>query len=181
MSETTLAARECAVCPQFFAPRSDTHSACSPKCAQRWVNQQKRAAAADRRATRERLVELRPRSQWLKIAQRVFNAWILIRDAGKPCVSCGRQHKGSMDAGHYIAAGDCEALRFHELQVRAQCVPCNHKRHGALIGFRQQLVRELGPVQVEALEAWPDEKRFTVDELKDIIALYRMRIRAAVQ
>lgn len=181
MTETALENRQCSVCPQIFAPRSDTHAACSPRCAQRWVNAQKRAAAADRRATRKRLVELRPRSAWLALAQRAFNAWILIRDAGKPCVSCRRQHKGKMDAGHYIAAGDCEALRFHEPQVRAQCTPCNHKRHGALIGFRQQLVRELGAESVEALERQPDDKRHTIPELRAIRDRYRALIRDRIK
>lgn len=179
MSDAALANRQCQACPQFFAPRSDTARACSPRCAQRYVNAQKRAAAAERRADRRRLLELRPRAKWLAIAQRVFNGWILLRDKGKPCVSCGRQHKGKMDAGHYIAAGDCEALRFSAEQVRAQCTPCNHKRHGALIGFRQQLVRELGARRVEELERHPDDKRFTVDELQAIIELYRRLIREA--
>ena len=180
VSETALAPIPCAVCPQFFTPRSDTARACSPRCAQRYVNAQKRAAAADRRATRERLIALRSRSDWLKIVQRTFNQWILLRDAGKRCVSCRRQHKGKMDAGHYIAAGDCEALRFHEPQVRAQCTPCNHKRHGALIGFRQQLVRELGADAVEALENQPDDKRHTIPELRAIRDRYRALIRAKI-
>lgn len=181
MSETTAVARQCAACPQFFAPRSDTHAACSQRCAMRLVNAQKRVAAQDRRATRERLVELRPHSAWLNLAQRTFNAWVLIRDAGLPCVSCGRHHKGKFNAGHYIAAGDCEALRFDEFNVWAQCVPCNHKRHGDLVRFRAELTRRIGDAGVARLENLGPDRAYSVDELKTIIALYRGKIRAAVQ
>jgi hypothetical protein len=147
----------------------------------RLVNAKKMAAALDRRETRERLMELRPRSAWLALAQRTFNAWILIRDAGLPCVSCGRHHKGKFNAGHYIAAGDCEALRFDEANVWAQCVPCNHKRHGDLIRFRQELVRRIGTAGILRLENFGLDKSFTIDELKAIIALYRAKIRGESQ
>ena len=179
MSEAATETRQCAACPQLFTPRSDTALACSPRCAMRLVSAKKRAAAAERRATRERLLDLRPRAAWLAIAQRTFNAWILIRDAGLPCVSCGRLHKGKFNAGHYIAAGDAEALRFDESNVWAQCVPCNHKRHGDLVRFRQELVRRIGPDGVARLENFGPDRLFTVDELKAIIALYRAKIRAA--
>lgn len=178
VTEEALENRQCAVCPQLFTPRSDTHAACSPRCAQRWVNAQKRAAAADRRATRERLVELRPRSDWLKLAQRTFNSWILIRDAGKPCVSCGRRHKGKVDAGHYIAAGEREALTFDPANLHLQCHPCNGPKHGNLVPFRAELLIRIGPDEVARLEDCRELKTHTVDELKAITAHYRGLIRA---
>lgn len=181
MTETALDPIQCAACPQFFSPRSDTARACSPRCAQRYVNAQKRAAAAERRATRERLLELRPRSKWLTIAQATFNAWILVRDRGKPCVSCGRRHKGKVDAGHYIAAGEREALTFDPANLHLQCHPCNTRLHGNLVKFRAELLLRIGPDEVARLESCRDPKTHTVEELKAIIARYRALIREAVQ
>jgi len=179
VSETALANRQCAVCPQFFMPRSDTARACSPNCAQRLVRADKQARAADRRATRLALLALKPRAKWLREAQAAFNAWVLIRDAGQPCVSCLRHHKGKIDAGHYIAAGDSEALRFEEKNCHAQCMPCNDHKHGNLIRYRAELLRRIGPAEVERLESCCDQKTHSVEELKAIIARYRALIREA--
>jgi hypothetical protein len=145
------------------------------------VNVQKRAAAADRRETREKLLAMKPRAKWLAEAQRVCNQWILIRDAGKPCVSCGRHHKGKVDAGHYIAAGESEALTFSTENLHAQCSPCNTKLHGNLVRFRAELLRRIGPAEVERLETCTEKKVHSIAELREIRDYFRALVRAAVQ
>ncbi len=134
----------------------------------RLVSAEKRRVAAERRATRERLLALKPRAHWLREAQAAFNSWILIRDAGKPCVSCGRHHRGKVDAGHYVAAGESEALAMDPANVHGQCHPCNGPRHGNLIAFRAELLRRIGPAEVARLESCTDRKVHTVAELKAI-------------
>jgi len=44
----------------------------------------KNAAKRDR----ERKMEVKPLSYWMKRAQAAFNAWVRERDAGQPCISC---------------------------------------------------------------------------------------------
>ena len=50
----------------------------------------KNAAKRDR----ERRMEVKPLSYWMKRAQSAFNAWVRARDDGQPCISCGRIHQG---------------------------------------------------------------------------------------
>ena len=47
-----------------------------------------------------------------------FNRFIRLRDCGQACISCGKPpNDGRFDAGHYITAGSCSALRFDEQNV----------------------------------------------------------------
>lgn len=178
MTEAALANRQCIVCPQFFPPRSDTARVCSPKCAQKLVRADKKARADDRRATRLALLALKPRAKWLREAQAAFNAWVVMRDAGLPCVSCGRHHKGKIDAGHYIAAGEREALAMDPANAWAQCHPCNTRLSGNLIRYRIELLRRVGPAEVARLESCTEKKAHTIDELREIRDRYRALVRA---
>lgn len=97
--------------------------------------------------------------QLVQKAQKRFNAWIRKRDIGDneffSCISCGRStHRTKANASHYMSAGNHQSLRFHEDNVWASCISCNMYNHGALIGYRQALVKKLGLEKVEWLETY---------------------------
>jgi hypothetical protein len=169
--------RKCKVCRALFAKRSMTHVACSPACAE-VVGQAKaakeRAAAerADKRETREKLEAIKPRAKWLSEAQSAFNAFVRARDAHLPCVSCGRYHEGSWDAGHWLTTGARPELRFDEQNVHRQCVPCNRHLHGNTVLYRLELLRRIGPAAVERLEGPCPPRHYSIDDLRAIKQKY---------
>ncbi len=134
---------------------------------------EKKAQAAERKSDRAKREAMKSRSQWLREAQAAFNKVIRLRDAKLPCVSCLRFHDGSYDAGHYRTVGSSPALRFDEANVHRQCVPCNQHLHGNTVAYRAELLRRVGPAEVDRIEGPHDPKKYTVDDLREIRDRYR--------
>lgn len=137
--------------------------------------------AAEKRADRLRLLELKPRAKWVKEAQSAFNAFIRWRDRDAACISCGKEAtaRGSWDAGHYIAAGAQPGLRFDEDGCNKQCVKCNQHLHGNLVMYRLGLIARRGLAIVERLESAQEPKTHTIEELREIRDRYRRLVREA--
>lgn len=107
-----------------------------------------------------------------KKVQRVFNKWIRTRDAGLPCISCGKI-SDKVDAGHYIAQGSSGELRYNENNVHLQCTACNRFKHGNLIEYRIGLIEKIGENQVVLLEKMRNKtKKWTREELTELLERY---------
>jgi hypothetical protein len=157
---------------------------CSPACAQAYAKklaEQKAARAKrdDRKSLREALEKAKTRGQHLKELQTAFNAWIRARDAGLPCISCGRpaSWRGQWDAGHYRSVGSNPASRFDPLNVNKQCGPCNVHLSGNLIAYRAGLVKKIGLAEVERLEGPHLPLKLTLPEILEMKAFYRAEVR----
>jgi hypothetical protein len=114
-----------------------------------------------------------------KLTQREFNAYIRLRDANLPCVSCGRFHQGQWHAGHYRTTKSQPALRYNELNCWRQCAPCNNHKSGNITEYRIELIRRIGIDLVEWLEK--DHKqpaKWTIEELKALRKYYKNAQRA---
>jgi hypothetical protein len=122
-------------------------------------------------------VALKSRGDWLREAQAVFNKYIRLRDAELPCVSCGRFHEGQWHAGHYLSVGAHPELRFNELQVWKQCMPCNAHLSGNQVNYRIELINRIGLDKVEWLEGKHEPLKLTIDEIKVLIAEYKLKIK----
>lgn len=176
----TLAAQpigECQACGKSFPRFSTFQRICrTPRCAGRIVKMDKRKEAEETRAKR---LAIKPRAKWMSEAQAAFNSWVRARDeaAGLPCISCGRHHAGSHDAGHYLTTGARPELRFHEQNAWRQCVPCNRHLHGNLILYRVELARRIGLEAVEKLEGPHPPIHYSVDDLRIIKHTYRAKAR----
>lgn len=166
---------KCKVCRAEFVKRSITHKCCGPDCAAEWVKMEREKA--DRRTLKARKAAIKTRSQWLKEAQAAFNAWIRHRDSKLPCISCGRFHKGSWDAGHYRSVGAAPELRFNEDNVHRQCVPCNQHKSGNAVEYRIRLINRIGVDRVEYLEQKHDAARYTIEDAIRIKAEYKARLK----
>lgn len=88
--------------------------------------------------------------QLKKLAQVHHNKYIRKRDEGLPCISCGN-NKGT-DAGHYIAVGSCDALRYDEDNTHLQCGSCNRFKGGNQINYRFGLEQRIGVDRLIRLE-----------------------------
>lgn len=166
---------KCKHCGNPFVRQRPMQRACSVACALELAWSKR--AKADRAETKAKLAAIKPRSQWVKEAQAAFNAYIRARDAGRPCVSCGRHHQGQIHAGHYLSTGARPELRFDESNVHGQCQPCNTHLHGNLVLYRTELIRRIGLLEVVRLEGPQAPRKYTVDDLRAIRNEYRARLR----
>lgn len=167
--------RKCAICKESFEPRSMTHKACGPECAATHAEVIRKAQ--ERKTDRERRTALKTRQDWLREAQAAFNAFIRARDHDQPCISCGRFHDGSWDAGHYRSVGAAPALRFDENNVHKQCVPCNQHKGGNVVEYRIRLVEKIGRIAVEWLEREPPPAKYTIEDAQKIKARYKLKLK----
>lgn len=132
----------------------------------------------ERREIARRKRELKPISHWLNETQKVFNEYIRLRDQREPCISCGKLDAPEWCAGHYRSRGAASQLRFNEDNVHKQCNKnCNLELSGNIAEYRPRLVAKIGLARVEALENDNSTKKWTREELDELRAYYRDKIR----
>jgi len=126
------------------------------------------------------LEKLETHSDWLKKLQKVFNAYIRHRDKDKRCISCQTPLNGrKFDAGHCYSVGAYPNLRFNEDNVHGQCVHCNQHKHGNIHEYMSNLPIVIGDEAFERLQAKRnDPLKLTIPEIKDLIELYKHKIKS---
>lgn len=169
-------------CRASFVPQRLGQAVCSPKCgvAIKDVNQAKAKKSLEserRKELRAAKERVKPKGQYMREAQVAINAWVRVRDAALPCVSCGRHHDGQYHAGHYRTVGSNPALRFEPLNIHKQCAPCNNHKSGDIVNYRIELVKRIGADLVEWLEGPHEPKRYTIEDLKSITSEYRQKLK----
>lgn len=182
LTSTTPRRRKCAVCTEPFKPQRMGQKVCGPACAQ--VQGRRETEKQDRQETRERRQALKTRSDWLKEAQAMFNAFIRARDAHLPCICCGRTSEkqyltgSNWDCGHYRSTGSAPHLRFNEDNAHRQLTVCNRHGAGRAVDYRMGLIARIGLERVEALESDQTPRHYSIDDLKAIKATYAAKLRA---
>jgi hypothetical protein len=122
-------------------------------------------------------VDLMTASDYKKLAQSVFNQYIRLRDKGQPCISCQKTPKKE-NAGHFWSSGGHSNVRFDEMNVHLQCEHCNSFLSGNLNEYRKHLKKRIGDDQFVLLEQRAYlEKKWSIEELKEIIATYKEKVR----
>lgn len=178
--------KKCRVCPTRFTPSRPLQVACCPACAQELARRnrekiEQRKAIAERKRARAQLEAMKTVPQLMAEADRAFCAWVRARDAGKPCICCGRGSSGwtrggEWDGGHYRSRGAASHLRYHEDNCHAQLKQCN-RRAFDVAAYRANLIERIGVARVEALEADNAPHKWTRDELREIRDAYRRKLR----
>lgn len=135
----------------------------------------KKGRKIQRDITRKRKEELRPRVWYLKEAQKWFNKFIRLRDAGSSCISCQRNTGAKMNAGHYRSVGSAPELRYYELNCHLQCEHCNSFKSGNIEHYRPNLLKKIGVHELTKIEGHHKPKKYTIDDLKEIIAEYKLK------
>lgn len=179
--------KKCKSCRGEFTPERPFQTACGVPCAIALTNAGKEKARKNREANeraehRIAKEKIKPRSQHMRECQIAFNAYIRIRDmiAGHPCISSGKPLDWSgnaTDAGHYRSVGSAPHLRFDERNCHAQRKQDNRFLSGNAVDYRIGLIDRIGLEAVEALEADQSTKRYTIEDLKEIKAHYRAKVR----
>jgi hypothetical protein len=175
-----LKPKKCRECSCEFTPQRPMQKVCSPACAQSLAR--KKREKVERAADRQRRESLKTRSQYIKEAQIAFNAFIRQRDSLLVCICCGLplDHGavgGGFDCGHYRSVGSAPHLRFDERNAHGQRKQCNRYGGGRAVDYRIGLIARIGAEAVADLEEDQAPKRYTVEELKAIKALYINKLR----
>lgn len=117
--------------------------------------------------------DLKTNTDWLKEAQKVFNAYIRLRDKGLNCISCGKQPKKE-NCGHFYSQGGHANVRFDEENCHLQCEHCNTFLSGNLLNYREGLLKRIGEAKLDALGQRANlTRKYTSDELKELIKKYK--------
>lgn len=187
--------KECPICDTRYMPAKPMQSTCgafdcmvtyaeqaAAKSAQRRAKAERIAAQEDRKVIRQRKEAIKTRSDYIKEAQIAVNAYVRERDKGKPCISCGcvldsSVVGGGFDAGHFRSRGSAPHLRFDERNIHGQCKRCNRHLHGNVTDYRAGLVSRIGMDSLQGLEADNEPRKHSIEDLKQIIATYRQKIR----
>jgi len=184
-------------CNKFFRPDKTEEYIkafwCSPECKEaiaiahyrkNQANKLKARSKAEKKAKqqadrehRERKKDLKPISHWLNETQKVFNRWIVLRDAEFPCISSGRWDVNAWHAGHWRTVGAASHLRFNEDNVHKQSDEQNIYQSGNVSEYRINLVHKIGLERVQALENDNKPRSWTREELEEKRVKYRSKIK----
>jgi len=168
--------KKCKYCRQQFQPITTLQKNCfDPNCVTEWINDVKQKNWQKKKAKLK--ADLMTVQDYIKLAQQVFNKYIRLRDAGNLCISCQKKPLKE-NAGHFYNANNHWNVRFDERNVHLQCEHCNTYLSGNLIEYRKQLINKIGIEQLTLLELEANKTRkFTIDELKEIINKYKLKIK----
>ena len=179
--------KRCKSCKEQFTPARPLQSVCGPACAwvvghAKLVKKREEEAKVQRQKDRKARECLKTRSSYMKEAQREFNAYIRLRDAGKPCICCGvalstESIGGAYDAGHYRSVGSAPHLRFEENNCHAQTKKCNRYGAGRAVDYRKGLIHRIGMAAVESIEADQEPRHYDISDLKAIKEKYKKMAR----
>lgn len=171
--------KACKQCGANFYPLRPMQAVCGAYCASKLVRDQKKA---ERESVKVRKEAIKTIPDLIKEAQIVFNKFIRLRDqlAGHPCISSGRPLDWSgnaTDCGHYRSTGAASHLRYHEDNAHAQSKHDNQYLAGNVVDYRINLIRRIGLERVEALENENTPHKWTREELLEIKATYKRKLK----
>ena len=179
--------KTCTVCKTSFTPARMGAKVCSSGCAltlgpSSRAKALKRALIVDKRETKQKLDDMRRKPVLVKLAQIAFNAFIRARDAGKPCISCGKflvAHAlgGGFDCGHYRSVGSAVHMRFVEDNAHGQCKYCNRHLSGNHVAYRAGLIERIGLRSVELIESDQTLRKYAKEGLIEIARHYNAEAR----
>lgn len=194
--------KKCKSCRAEFIPSRPLQSACGVPCAIALTNVSKEKArkakeAMERAEHRIAKEKIKTRSQWIKEAEQAVRDYRRLYELsiGSGCISCGQSQEhviaaqgwktgGAFDAGHFLGKGARPELRMEPNNIWLQCKGCNagsfkFARKGSTVseGFRVGLIERIGLEAVEALESDHEPRKHTIDDLKEIKAHYRAKVR----
>jgi len=111
-----------------------------------------------------------------------FSKWVRVSGADHAgfaeCWTCGTtKHFSRMDAGHFQTRAKY-STRWDERNVKPQCKHCNMTNGGHQYEFAKRLDAEFGQGTAEQVVIESNQvRKYTTQEIVDLTALYRRRLR----
>ena len=146
--------KKCKVCNQNFIAHK--YASCKTKCKECIFAEHKKKFCEyqkkqDLQAKPKKPIKVKIDTQAIALSKAIKE-----RDAGLPCISCGKQMQDyEIQAGHYIARGKSVKLKYEPRNIHAQCWNCNNNhqiQQQMQEGFRKGLIARYGLEEVEWLE-----------------------------
>jgi len=170
--------RKCKTCKEYFRPENEgqlicMNAECAIPFAKEVIAKENRKAA--KKSRQNTIFKLKRR------AEIACNRYIVKRDQGYPCISCGyiwvSPNVGrGQQAGHWKSVGERQDLRYNEDNIHLQCDRCNlHKGGGIHPGYRPNLVKRVGLEKVEQLESNNVPRKYSEDDLREITKHYKQK------
>jgi hypothetical protein len=181
MTKTKPKQKKCKDCKEEFKPFTTLQVRCVQCSITHGQGLQRKEFKAKKKANNKAKREFNnnDRGYLLEKAQKACNAYIRERDKHLPCISCGTTKPDiQYCAGHFKTRGAHPALRFNELNIHKQCNKhCNLSLSGNIANYRPRLIERIGIAKVEWLESYHPPQNLTLDEIKDITAHYREKLK----
>jgi hypothetical protein len=157
---------------------------CSPDCgaviALARLEKRKEAQAKATRAEEKRKKEAgRTVKEWLKLAEKLVNQYVRLRDANDGCISCHMpsHYDGIWTASHFKSVGSNSALRFNTWNIHKGCEQCNLFKSGNIAEYERRLVLKIGAERVEWLKSHERVRKYDAEYLQRLCAIARKKIR----
>lgn len=168
--------KKCKNCKERFNPVHFNQKYCFKKeCTNVWIESEKEKQWKKKKAKLKQ--DLMTVQDYVKITQQVFNKYIRQRDKGNKCISCNKKPLKE-NAGHFFNANNHWNVRFDEYNVHLQCEHCNTFLSGNLINYRENLIKKIGTEEYDKLvDRAKVTRKFTVEELKEIINIYKNKLK----
>lgn len=169
----------CKNCKDKFEPIRFNHKFClKDECIKAFVEEVK---TNQWKTTKKRMKEdLKTLQDWLKETQTIFNKYIRLRDMGLNCISCGQPPK-KKNCGHFYSQGGHSNVRFDEDNCHLQCEHCNTYLSGNLLNYQIGIQKRIGADRLIELQGRAHlTKKWTIEELKEIIKIYKTKVRQLI-
>lgn len=166
----------CKNCREKFEPIRFNHKFClKDECIKAFVEEVK---TKQWKTTKKRMKEdLKTLQDWLKETQTIFNKYVRLRDQGLNCISCNKPPL-KKNCGHYFSSGGHSNVRFDEDNCHLQCEHCNTYLSGNLLNYQIGIQKRIGAQKLlELQERAHVTKKWTINELKEIIETYKSKIK----
>jgi len=173
---------KCKQCKKLFEPVfSTTQQVCSIECSKlftRSVKGKKLQTKLDKERTKEQKEKIKTTADWKKELQPLVNKIARLIDFGQPCIATGNL-SGKMDAGHRIAVGANESLRFHLDNIHIQSVHSNRYKAGDNYKYSQGIKNVYGSSYLHYLDSLNQIKpiKLSIEQIKESIAICRSIIK----
>ena len=124
--------RKCKICNIDFIPHR--YASCKTKCVECIFTEQKKKLCVYQKKQALRVKPRKAIKIKIDIKQVKINKLVRERDAGKPCISCGKITQ--LEAGHFISRAKSTKLRYEPRNIHGQCWHCNRILHGCYEAFK---------------------------------------------
>ena len=174
--------KKCKECNNLFTPSySSLQVCCSTKCA---IAYSKKKKEYTKKELEKGFIERKQRASLESLKKSVANTchlYIRLRDANKPCISCGIPYKKDFDAGHFYSAGKFSNLKYNEYNINGQCIQCNRMNEGMHESYRLYLVEKIGHEELDELDRLASEYmktdfKWNREELLELRNYYKEKI-----
>lgn len=173
MIATKLRAKKCACCSELFKPTRPLQKACCHACAA--IVGAAMTANKQRKVDAEHKQDLKPLNYWAKRAEKACNAFIRLRDAGDPCISCQTYDAPEYHAGHCYTVAARPDIRYNEDNIHLQCGSCNTYKGGMVGDYKIRVAKKIGQARLDALVRVNPAFKKTRDYYQEIEAYYKAK------